>query len=466
MSQVISPPSIYFNGINFNSEFYAQDTAGVGITTSQANALYLRKTVNDTATALETFTQGIATNTVSKYGTGEQKIFADDTNSITSNYGELNAVATFGPQARAVRLGTGATLNVDIGKNMTATSGNYIGIGSGTSQLTNIGIGVRAGTDILSGTGKIVIGGTGNDTSLLSDSTTITSLKTNTIAPTISTGSISIASASGAITIGTSQVGGNTLQVGSGSSSVSIPGGSTIGSITTNTINSTSTLNSLNINGGINSSLNLGTLGNRSTNVNIGTGNTASGQVNIQTGGNATGDVSIMSGGSQSGNLNLGNSTNTVAININRPLVLGYAPSALMSSNMLGHTTTDTITLTGTIPSATLSSLFSDLTLPVGVWLITYSVRYRSAGTSTITAYYIWGQDSITVQNPPKAVNATNTTFITSVDGFANTGTFVVSSTGTTTYVVRIYMAYSGSDMRIDLGTPDFGSVITRTRIA
>jgi hypothetical protein len=62
MSEVINPPDYYFDGVNFNPAFYANDTGG--FTEAQANALYLKKTVADTATALETFNAGIKTNSI------------------------------------------------------------------------------------------------------------------------------------------------------------------------------------------------------------------------------------------------------------------------------------------------------------------------------------------------------------------------------------------------------------------
>ena len=60
MSEVIDPPTYYFSGLNFNPAFY--ETGGLSI--AQANALYLKKTVPDTATALETFNAGIVTPSI------------------------------------------------------------------------------------------------------------------------------------------------------------------------------------------------------------------------------------------------------------------------------------------------------------------------------------------------------------------------------------------------------------------
>jgi hypothetical protein len=49
------PPNIYFNGIIYDSDYFTQSSSGSGLTKAQANALYLRKTISDTATAEETF---------------------------------------------------------------------------------------------------------------------------------------------------------------------------------------------------------------------------------------------------------------------------------------------------------------------------------------------------------------------------------------------------------------------------
>jgi hypothetical protein len=64
MSQAISPPSIYFDGINFNSSFYEQtpSTGGSGFTEAQANILYLKKQVDDTSVGKPTFTNGLLSN--------------------------------------------------------------------------------------------------------------------------------------------------------------------------------------------------------------------------------------------------------------------------------------------------------------------------------------------------------------------------------------------------------------------
>lgn len=56
-----NPPYPFYPGIPFNPSFFTSDN-GSGLTEAQANAKYLKKTVPDTATALETFNGGISIN--------------------------------------------------------------------------------------------------------------------------------------------------------------------------------------------------------------------------------------------------------------------------------------------------------------------------------------------------------------------------------------------------------------------
>jgi hypothetical protein len=56
------PPSEQFTGIFYNPAFWT--TASSSLTLEDANALYLRKTTPDTATALETFSAGLSTQSM------------------------------------------------------------------------------------------------------------------------------------------------------------------------------------------------------------------------------------------------------------------------------------------------------------------------------------------------------------------------------------------------------------------
>ena len=104
-----NPPTYNFSGIDFNPSFYVDESNSTGITQEQANALYLQKTIPDTATALETFSGGIKTNTIDTINT------TDVTN-----------------------ISTNSTGNIFIGTSASRTSANPIQIGT-TSSLIRFG---------------------------------------------------------------------------------------------------------------------------------------------------------------------------------------------------------------------------------------------------------------------------------------------------------------------------------------
>ena len=160
MSEVINPPEYYFPNIDFNPSFYADDTGGLSQET--ANTLYLRKTVPDTAIALETFTAGIKTPSIASTGTGASNL--------------LN----IGVDPRTV---AGAIHHYSDGDNCVAGAGVHLNNGLNNNSATNIhnGTGANAtGTvNIMSGSansGTITIGNetTNNTTTTLQGNTTIT----------------------------------------------------------------------------------------------------------------------------------------------------------------------------------------------------------------------------------------------------------------------------------------------------
>jgi hypothetical protein len=162
MGEVINPPEYYFPNIDFNPEFYGLDTGIEGISQETANALYLKKTVIDTATALETFTSGIQTLTISSTGTGASNI--------------LN----IGVDPRTV---AGAIHHYSDGDNCVAGAGVHLNNGLNNNSATNIhnGTGANAtgAVNIMSGSansGTITIGNetTNNTTTTLRGNTTIT----------------------------------------------------------------------------------------------------------------------------------------------------------------------------------------------------------------------------------------------------------------------------------------------------
>jgi len=408
------PPNPITSTFNLSAWIQA---VGSGLSLATASTYFLSKKLADTAIGLITFTGGISTNSITKYGTGEHKIFADDTNTINSNYGEVNNVATFGQQARTAKLGASALNFVEVGKNMVATAGNYIGIGHGTSQLTNIGIGTRAGTDIQSGSGKIIIGGAGNLTSILSDSVLVgTSTSNNymySIDTPVSSSNIPLYSslAEGNLSLCSNQAAG-TLALGSGGGRT---GEVSLAKATTGNINIGTTMSS-----GTNI-ISIGTAGLGKTTIN-------STNISLQESGNGT--------------INVGNTSGTGALNIYKPLTPAY--SYLSASGSVGEGSTGVGKIGQIINSA-----YSALTAPSGTKSVMGEV-VLTAGTWILT-----GNFNISV--PPGSASFAQTSWwlgatqygITDYSAFsinprAFSSTTVIYTTGGT-YQLKIEMYYAGA---------------------
>ena len=152
-----SPPIYYFTNINFNSSFY--DPANTGLTQTQANALYLRKTTPDTASAIETFAGGVLTDTINSITAGSNMAIASNhagedlflAQNITSGdiYIGVNASAT---------TGRSGTIHIGDGNNLT---GGIIHINNGTTNASNTNI--NNGTTT-TGTVNIMTGNTSTGT--------------------------------------------------------------------------------------------------------------------------------------------------------------------------------------------------------------------------------------------------------------------------------------------------------------
>jgi hypothetical protein len=416
------PPDPITSSFNLSAWIQA---VGSGLSLATASTYFLSKKVADTALGLITFSAGIKTNT----------IVAASGNDITiGQLAALKTVTLYSPQ-----LGNLIADPTDSTPKVPSTGWVQLWF---ENLLTTTGLSWTQAQTFNGG------------------------VNTGSLVPLTSSGTLSIAPSSTAITIGTSQVGGNTLQLGSSSSAVSIPGGTTISSITTNTINATSTLTNLSLNATLNSQINIGTLSSRGTGIFIGSGASATGQVYINTGGSASGATNIMTGVNQSGNFNLGDAGNTVVININRPLTIGYAPSAITTTSQIGYTVADTIDFTGAYTSSTAGTFFTNYkTLPAGVWLIQFSSRVRSAGTSTLTRWYFWGENSVDGSAPINAYTSSSATTVIDNEGLSAAGTFTVTSNGSVGYNIFAYFVYSGSAVNIDKSA-GFGSNVKRTRIA
>jgi hypothetical protein len=221
------PPNVYFNGIIYDSDYFTSSSSGSGLTKAQANALYLRKTTTDTATALETFNSGIKTDSISSLSTTSSCTLFNDTGAGTLN-------TTLCSLNNIVRLGENAKF-LNLGYNMPSSDGRYITIGAAAFQDTNIAIG-GSFVNVISGFNNIYIGQSGKTVNI-SGSTNIISGTTTNIGgaanSAISIGTYSLQTSNiligtkGAIVSGTDKIviGGatNTLNLSSGTINLNNP---------------------------------------------------------------------------------------------------------------------------------------------------------------------------------------------------------------------------------------------------
>lgn len=143
-----NPPTYNFSGIDFNPSFYVDESNSSGITQEQANALYLQKTIPDTATALETFSAGISATTVSATG---------DLSGATVTASGVITGATL--ECTTIKCNTYQSKSINqpltLGNNQTSPDAR-MDIGNNIGRNANINI----ATIQTSGTGNIVIGST------------------------------------------------------------------------------------------------------------------------------------------------------------------------------------------------------------------------------------------------------------------------------------------------------------------
>ena len=177
MSQVIFPPSHYFVGITFNSAFY-NETNTDGLTQDQANKLYISKNYNDFANGLISLNGGAKADLISSIGT-TSNLYEDLSlyPTKTLNIGQNNKNCNFGKYGETINIAEGATYGLNLGYTMQPASYISLGCGSAT-QDTIVAIGSK--NQFPSTQNNILIGATGNTTTLSSSTITFTAQPTIT----------------------------------------------------------------------------------------------------------------------------------------------------------------------------------------------------------------------------------------------------------------------------------------------
>jgi hypothetical protein len=156
MAESNTAPNPSFNGIDFNPSFFNTSTA---LTLSQADSLYLNKTVPDTANVYETFTAGITANSIQCSTIQASTLISTDT---------IDSIGL------SLTLGGGSTTNINASKNITLQATTLPTVGqlgytnnllngvTGTTSSTASTVTNIAGLDIPAGTYLVHFGGQGS----------------------------------------------------------------------------------------------------------------------------------------------------------------------------------------------------------------------------------------------------------------------------------------------------------------
>jgi hypothetical protein len=410
----------YYDGIAYNSAFF--ETSGTGLTVSQANAKYLQKTISDTATALETF-NGITnigtmniidspfvnTQLTLKADSGNAEVVCD--NGFNSVY--MNALGIYATPS--------STLTIASGSTATTINGATIAINAQPTVLNQMVIKNTA----TAATSTISLNPAANYP-FISMFNTVDTLSFY-VNPTTVSSDIQVL---GNKTLNIATTGSNVdLNVGTGARTSAVihnysDGNNAVAGSNVHFNNGTSNLSNTNIHNGASSGgiVNIGNGSSATTGVAIGTrglstanavrignvsnvtyldsdtitmgalGLTGSGSISLANGTNAAGaQVSIGStsltavnikGGQTNletttlnlntngvGNTLIGTSGGSNSITINRPLTIGYIPSALVAGQ-IGYTYSPTVTWTNSIDTQIASQ-----SLPAGVYMVSWSVQ-------------------------------------------------------------------------------------------
>jgi len=484
-----NPPYPYFTGITYNSSFFSSTSSN--LTQGEANLLYLRKTVSDTAVATETFSAGIVASSVTtpSIGTSGSGVDLSIGNALVggklnlgngSNHGGQIAIGslTANPYISIGTAGLGASTNIQIG----SSSGSSLTILQSSSAITGaltvasnidtsalstnfslipslgaattMGIGVVAPTY---GTVKTIQIGETTVTSVHAGGIDCSGININgAVAPAVGNLTIAGSQTTGILTIGggvrTTGGSGGGINIGAG---VGSAGPITIGSSTNTTaigkitgglvLNSSLPTLGIALQSGVNIAYN--NAGTSETNMvnyrntTVGGGGitfydqittptaqpsilmaafTATGVANTFPTGNLTteriythnvdtenGSATLFLGGTNAATVNIaGQNSRTNAINIgnsgsfastitmNAPITLGYTIAPV--SGQIGYTTGSYLTTSLAMSPAGVQQSVLSIALPVGVWMVNYSLRFiNTTGTTTFTEQQLFLFNSV-----------------------------------------------------------------------
>jgi hypothetical protein len=415
----IDNPPIY-SGITFNSQFFDDNTGG--LTQAQANALYLRKTFPDTASALETFNGGIKTDAINPTTVGGTLQIGHG--SVTNNV----EVASEASRSVVLHLGDGDTssgaVHIQNGNDTTGNVAVLNGTYTGNSGNLNIMTSATYPVTYTGGNVNIQTGGSRGITtignSLSGFNVGCPTIKVNIVNPnTSSTLQLGVGSASTNVSLGTQ---------------VDRTGDIKIGSNALSSASSTGTLELGNVQFG-SGQVSIADGFGQTANVVIGGGNAVvSGSNKIVIG--KSGKTNTISGNTtlDTGTLNLSNST----INVNSPLTIGYTSAP--STNQIGGISS-VFNATG-LPLTTSPFAFISMTtngLPLGNYIGRVYMHINPSAATAKIAFSTSGGSGISITGANEiSYNASGT----AADGFNNNLVFFFTVSNATTSSIS-YVLYS-----------------------
>jgi hypothetical protein len=400
---VANPPIIVTS--TYNPAFF--ETSSDSISPAQANALYLKKTTADTATALETFNAGIKTPNLNPI-TAASSLFIGDSSSTgniaikgTDGASGILAICDGPTTSTAINIGSNACITKIRGLQiLDAAAASTLDIAaSQTTGVLNIGCGSRLITvpgngviNIGTGSGAVVnpinIGGA-SSTTALNGTTTIANLAIDAVQR----------GSSGTLLLGTSAT-STAITVGSTSKAITI--GPLIISadpnLTLNNVSATAEIYIGNTQVSPVGGISIGTGSGRSSNIAIGSTNASvisiggTGLTTVGSGGLTVNGTTTCSGGLTMGNgknIILQSATGYVTPSLNTQL--GYLSTAsIPASTLISGTATEQAT-TGTLQLGTymvlgyLSVTYGAVTSSMFVWITEdNTIAYTSRKTETI----------------------------------------------------------------------------------
>ena len=398
----VSKPLYWSVGVPFNELFWATSTGA--LTENAANLLYLQKTVVDTASALETFSGGLLTNSVGALAiTSNLGIGTSQTSGILNigtlitreAAGVINIGASGGLHtividtsslantnaAPAIAIGTSAsvkTIKINNNSNsvhcssidlkgasinhIVANSETPITIGDGqTNSVGGLLIGcsaagnVRTSAPIKIGadsttTGVITIGASGSSTSMLGSTTVPTLTFPSNLSNAVNSAYLTtnyVPNSTDTTLAGTKTFTSNILATGIGGASAGV-GFTFCGSTTSGAVAM--------CNASVAGTIGLGQAPSRTGSIGIGDGNSCSHTLNVSNGGSFSGTVNIANGASSSGTINLASgagTTPTSTVNIASGTTSGAVTigNANSTTALNGSVTLQNPLILGSIPT-------------------------------------------------------------------------------------------------------------------